>query len=129
MTGFHTDGSDWEHTHNTKIYGYLAALKLGQIAAYDSSLKPAARRILSILMGYASTNGYAYPSHGAIAKDLGVSRQAVIKQIKTLVAGKYISCERRYQDGRNTSNMYRLNFALAEEYRAVPHSYRAFQGM
>lgn len=129
MTGFHTDGSDWEHTHNTKIYGYLAALKLGQIAAYDSSLRPAARRILSILMGYANTDGYAYPSQGTIAKDLGVSRQAVVKQIKILVEGKYISYERRYEGKRCISNMYRLNFALAEEYRSVPHSYRAFQGV
>lgn len=127
MSNFDDDGQDWSHLHDTEIYGLLAVLKVVQIASYDPTLNPAARRMLGILAGHTNREGYAWPSHGSIARKMGVSRQAVMRQIQVLVKGRYISSEKRYnKNGGYSSNKYRFNFALVERYLRVPEAYRAF---
>ncbi len=128
MIGLHEDGRDWQHTHDTEVYGHLATMKLLQIAGYDSSLNHAARRVLCILAGYAGKDGYCFPSYGTMADGMGVTRQAVIRQIGMLKKAKYISVEPQWNvRGGRKSNLYRLNYSLAEKYRKEPWLYRGLE--
>lgn len=98
-------------TSNKAPYGYLAVLKLMQRAGYDPALRPAARRILMILAGYSDTDGGCWPSMAQIAKQLGVSRAAIIQQVKALEARNYLRKTSRFdpETGRQKSNLYVLN--------------------
>lgn len=100
----------------TTPYGYLAVLKLIQRAAYDKNLKPAARRILMILAGHSDTDGGCWPSVAKMAEKLGVSRAAVIHQMKALEALNYLWKKPRFDPdtGRQMSNLYLLNIHDAE---------------
>ncbi len=104
------------------ITGPLAALKLAQIVAYDASLNDAAKRVFSILAGYADAEGCCYPSITKIAACLGLSRQAIINQINILIQHGYVSRYSRYlpETGRRTSNLYQLNFELANMHQKTP---------
>lgn len=104
------------------IYGFLAMMKLGQIAAYDSHLNPAARRILSIITGHANQEEYCWPSQGQIARDLGITRQAVNKQVSILESQGYLERIARTdsENGRTMNSVYVLNGELARKYGSEP---------
>src|SRR6218665_2937780 len=97
-------------------YGYLAVLKMMPRAAYDKNLKPAARRVLMILAGHSDTHGGCWPSVAKMADKLGMSRAAVIHQLKALEASNYIRKDARFDpnSGRQMSNLYTLNIHDAE---------------
>jgi hypothetical protein len=104
-----------------KIYGHLATSKLNQIAGYDCTLNPAARRVLTVLTGYANQEGHCWPSVVTISKCLGVSRAAVSKQIDALIERGYLSKKARYhKGGGKKSNVYLLNYDLANQYYKEP---------
>ncbi len=104
------------------ITGPLAALKLAQIVAYDSTLNDAAKRTFLILAGYADSEGCCWPSVKKIASRMGVSRQAIIKQINILIEHDYISRTANYnlRTKRRETNIYQLNYALANIYIGSP---------
>ena len=108
---------------STKIYGHLAVLKLLQIIAYDSTLSPTAKRICMILAGYADNKDYScFPSASRIGKTLGVSRQAVTKQIDILEKHGYIKKEPRFDkiNKARKSNILIFNISIALDYHTQP---------
>ena len=106
------------------ITGPLAALKLAQIAAYDSTLNYAAKRVLVLLAGYANEDGICWPSIKKMAKNIGTSRQALIKQINILIDHGYLTRKERYQHGgRRGTNLYQLNYLLANTYKKTPEAF------
>lgn len=109
-------------TNPKKIYGYVAAIKLGQIAAYDCELGDAARRVLSIIIGHANQDGMCFPSISQIAKNYGLSRPAISKQIRILKDKRYLRAEPSYRkNGGRKQNTYFLNLEIAQEYSNFPH--------
>lgn len=104
-----------------QIYGYVAVLKLLQIAGYDEHLKGAARRVLMIIAGYVDPEGCSFPSITKIAHRLGISRQAVIKQISILEQRGYLVRYSRTGDrGGRLTNIYELNLERAVKYQKTP---------
>lgn len=91
-----------------KIYGHLALLKLSQIVAYDCSLNDAAKRVFPILVGYADTKYYCFPSFSKIGKELGLSRQAISKQVKILQESGYLVVIEKFDDNKRqeTNDIY-----------------------
>lgn len=103
------------------IYGFVAVMKLVQIAGFDDRLHGASRRILMILAGYCGQDGMCFPSMSNIAKHLCVSRQAVIQQVNKLIALGYVVRRANYSDaGGRVNNSYFLNIELAIEYSQAP---------
>ncbi len=104
------------------ITGPLAALKLAQIVAYDSTLNDAAKRVFILIAGYADKEGFAFPSIKKMAKNLGITRQAVIKQVNILIEHSYITRIENFDPntGRRLTNLYQLNILLANRYRRAP---------
>ena len=104
------------------ITGPLAALKLAQIVAYDSTLNYAAKRVFILIAGHADQDGCAYPSIKKIAKNLAVSRQAVIKQINILIEHNYLTRTANFDPntGRRRANIYQLNLLIANQYHRTP---------
>jgi DNA-binding Lrp family transcriptional regulator len=104
------------------IYGHLAILKLCQIAGYDYYLGDAAKRTLIVLAGFSGTDGMCYPSISQIAKNLGVSRAAVHRQINILVKQNYLKAEGRYcpKTKRRKTNIFIFNTDLARQYSSYP---------
>lgn len=75
----------------------------------DRQLKRAALHVLTALGIYADKNGCCYPSLNTIGKRLGVSHQAVSKQIKELERLGYLKVTRqRRSDGGNAVNKYKI---------------------
>ncbi len=107
---------DMEH-YESKIHGHTAVLILMRRAGYDGRLNNAARRILMILGGHADINCTSFPSIQSIARQQGVSRQAVRKQIIVLEELGYLEIEQRYTGkGGQTSNLYILNEQMVRDY-------------
>lgn len=80
-------------------------------AVDDIRLPNPALRVLLALGTYSAKDGWCWPSVGTIAQRLGISRQAVQKQIKVLAGLKYIEVRPRNRpDGSQSSNEYRLLF-------------------
>ncbi len=61
--------------------------------------------------------GECYPSVETIARHCGVSERTVQRATKKLQEKDYITIEKRYYKGRQSSNEYRLNTMLIEESR------------
>jgi predicted transcriptional regulator len=105
-----------------KIYGHTAILKLVQIAAYDDGLGDSAKRVLSILAGYANCKDYtAFPSVSRIAKALGLTRAAVTKQIAILERYGYLIRKPNYKSsGGRTTNIIKFNMEIVTLYGTEP---------
>lgn len=107
-----------------EIYGQLAVLRLLQMAAYDDTLNDRAVRILAILAGHADQVGTCFPSVSKIAKQIGISRAAVSKQITTLIKHSYIQREAKFckkTHARHT-NLYTFNLQLANDFDSADFS-------
>ena len=106
-----------------EIYGHLAILKLSQIVTYDCTLNNAAKRIFTILAGYAGNEDYScFPSASKIAKALGISRQAVTKQIDILNEHQYLIKKRRTNEKTKArkSNILIFQVDIAKQYYGHP---------
>ena len=62
--------------------------------------------ILFCLANYSSEDGYSYPSHEKIAEVTCLSRDSVLKNLRTLKGLGLVTWEKR----NNTSNLYQLLF-------------------
>lgn len=102
----------------TYITGPLAALKLGQIISYDCTLGDAAKKVYMALSGHVNAKGTCFPSVTKMAEKLGVSRQAVTKQITVLEAHNYINRKSRFSvnSGGRLANLYTINQDLANDF-------------
>ena len=78
-------------------------------AVEDERLGNAAFRVLAMLGTYADPDGWCWPSYGTLAQRMGISRQAVAKQLKELQRLGYIEIVPSYRpNGSLSSNRYRV---------------------
>lgn len=85
-------------------YGFVANLNALQTAGFDAQLPDRALRIFALLLSYADPNGECFPSQSKMAKKLGVSRQAVQKQVRELERKGYVKI---FRQAKKTS-IYRI---------------------
>lgn len=75
----------------------------------DTRIDDRAVVILVLIGTYADHNGWCFPSQTKMADRLGVSRQAIAKQIDKLVDFGYVEKRQRTREnGSNTSCLYRV---------------------
>lgn len=87
--------------------------------AFKQDLPMTQKFVLVALADYADENGECYPRHEATAQRTGSSLSTVKRAIKGLAEDGYLSMAHRYRDdGRYSSNRYKLNLAKAPT--AVP---------
>lgn len=71
-----------------------------------------------ILLALADHHNESYdlccPRKALLAKAANCDARTVIRKIKLLVEGGWISCEERYEKGRQISNCYRLNMSKSD---------------
>jgi hypothetical protein len=80
-------------------------------AVDDNRLEPAALLILVALGTYSDRDGYCWPSQQVIADRIGVTRQAVGRQIGILQNLGYIEIKRLWdKDAQKTHNAYKVLF-------------------
>lgn len=66
-------------------------------------------RLFLILMSYGGKNKNIYPSHTALAKDMGLSKRMVINILNDLQKlGAIYVIKQKKESGRDTSNYYAL---------------------
>lgn len=104
---------------------YSGRLSIFQSCAIDDSrLGAAAFRVLACLGTYSDEQGWCRPSQTTMGKRLGISRQAVQKQIKTLEELGYLEIRHRFsdKDRRQLASWYRLilDYQLPDEHRREP---------
>lgn len=84
-------------------------------ALFDPNLDNAALRVLGILGCYSDRSGWCFPAITTLAKETGVSRQAISKQIGVLIALGYLKSQKRFRkDGGQTSNRYQVLFDTSD---------------
>ena len=78
-------------------------------AFIDPRLSGTALRVLGMLCSYTDRNGMCFPTQKSLAKRLGLSRQVVNYQVKSLREAGYLLVERRTNEhGGETSCAYRV---------------------
>lgn len=103
----------------TYINGPLAALKLGQMIAYDCTISDTALRVYNLIAVHVDKDGECWPSLSKISSKFGVSRQAIAKQIDELALHNYLTKTANFDErsGRRKTNVYRLNLQLANAFQ------------
>jgi biotin operon repressor len=103
-------------SYGSKYYGYVATKQLDRMVGYDRELGHAAKAIYLILSGHSDADGKSFPSQSEIGRKLGISQQAVSKQIDILVSRGYIISEETYAySGARMPNTYYLNHELVRD--------------
>jgi len=92
--------------------GRLAILQAA--AVEDARVGPAALRVLVGLSSYADRDGWAWPKQRTLAERLGISRQAVGRQLHKLAVYGYIAIEAQptRASGARRALRYRVCFEL-----------------
>lgn len=104
---------------------YSGRLSIFQACAIDDKrMGAAAFRVLACLGTYSDERGWCRPKQSTIGKRLGISRQAVQKQIRTLVELGYLEVHHRFDKDTHAqrSSMYRLvlDYQLEDANRRLP---------
>lgn len=82
---------------------------------------PKQRYVLLAIADHVNRSGEtATPSYQRLADMTGYSRPTVIKLVKGLASGGYITVEHRRRDGRQTSNGFAVNLEALTESRVNP---------
>ena len=82
------------------------------MAAHDTKLSDRAFRVLACLSAYADKNGHCYPSMAKIAKMLGVSKPAIVKQVRALEKAGYVETRADFwPSGRQRNNIYKVAYS------------------
>lgn len=80
----------------------------------DVRLSPVAKLVLSALAERADKQTHScWPAKERLAADIGASVRAVQAALKQLVEARLISRERRFKDGRQTSDLFTLEISPA----------------
>lgn len=94
-------------------YGAGAAkgfAKVSKAAAADSNISDATYRVLGLLAAYADKDGWCYPAVGTLAKQRGVTRQAIQHHIRILIANRYVDVSpQKRSNGGHRPNLYRIH--------------------
>ena len=85
-------------------------------AVYDKRLGNAGFRVLAALCSYADKDGHCFPGLGTIGGRLGITRQAVQRQVRHLKSLGYVNVEKRARpNGSGTTNCYLIVFEPPSE--------------
>lgn len=103
---------------------YSGRLSIFQACAVDDSrVGAAAFRVLACLGTHSDVHGWCRPSQTLIGQRLGISRQAVNKQIKILETLGYLEIRQRFNPKTKAqlTSWYRLilDYELPDEYRRL----------
>lgn len=94
----------------TRYSFFTVPSNIWQVTYPDGSpLKMVAKAVYVYLWSRASREAKAFPSVPTIAKEITASTRAVQYAIRDLEALGLLEAEERFQDGRQTSNLYTLN--------------------
>lgn len=85
-------------------YGFVANLHALRAAIFDMGLQNMTCRVFALVVTYADKNGECFPSIAKMADKLGISRQAVQKQIRRLVDRGYLKSSPQ----TSKTNIYRI---------------------
>lgn len=87
-----------------KAYGFVANLHAQRAAGFDTELQNMTFRVFALVVTYADKNGECFPSIAKMADKLGITRQAVQKQIRKLVDRGYLKSTPQ----TNKTNLYKI---------------------
>lgn len=87
-----------------KPYGFVANLRALQAAGFDRALQNMTFRVFALIVTYADMDGQCFPSIAKMAKKLGITRQAVQKQVRQLAQKGYLRITRQAR----RSNIYQI---------------------
>jgi hypothetical protein len=76
--------------------------------ALDPKIKPTAKAVYLVLVCYADQDGLCYPGIDTLSKHLGLTRRPVQDALRQLEEHGVLVTKSRFEDGRQTSNLYHL---------------------
>ena len=90
--------------------------RIPERAVDDRRLANAGFRILAALGSYTDKDGHCFPGLGTIGQRLGITRQAVQRQVRHLKSLGYVNVEKRARpNGSGTTNRYDILFEPPNE--------------
>ena len=72
------------------------------------NIKPTTKLVLLVLANYANENFETYPSKRHIAKMCNCDERTILRSLQELQEKRIIKRKERFEDGRQTSNLYTL---------------------
>lgn len=92
----------------SKGYGIMP-----KMVALDTNLSIEAKAIYAFLTSFSGVGHGVYPSIETIIHYLNISENRFLKYRKELIKNGYITIEKRYKEGKRTSNLYILNMGIS----------------
>lgn len=83
--------------------------------AWKTQLKPTLKLTLLALADYSNDEGICWPSIDSITKKSSLTRSSLIKNVQKLCDMGAIEKQKRYENGKRSSNEYRLKIDLSPE--------------
>ncbi|OOM17159.1 hypothetical protein CLSAB_18790 [Clostridium saccharobutylicum] len=91
----------------SKGYGIMP-----KMVALDTDLSIESKAIYAFLTSFSGVGQGAFPSIETIIHYLNISENRFLKYRKELINSGYITIEKRYKEGKRTSNLYILNMEI-----------------
>lgn len=106
-----------------RIGAPLGFAKVCKAAASDPNISDATYRVLGLVAAYADEHGICWPAVGTIARERGVTRQAIQHHLRILIANKYLAKqEQKRKNGGYGPNLYHLTIRYASGQPQPPRS-------
>lgn len=83
--------------------------------AWKTQLKPTLKLTLLALSDYSNDEGICWPSIDAMVKKSSLTRSSLITNVQKLCGMGVIEKQKRYENGKRSSNEYRLKIELSPE--------------
>jgi hypothetical protein len=83
--------------------------------AWKTQLKPTLKLTLLALSDYSNDEGFCWPSIESMVKKSSLTRSSLINNVQKLCDMGVIKKQKRYENGKRSSNEYRLNIELSPE--------------
>lgn len=97
---------------------------LNIICSNNSELTAKEKLVAHYFVYKSNRSGACYPAVQTIAEQCGVSRRTIQRATKKLQERGYINIEKRYNMGKQTSNLYAFNILLLEEIKREKEAVR-----
>lgn len=95
---------------NTSVYKKNRFIQIENAFINNNKYTTDEKMLYLSLCTYAFNKNNCYPSHSTLSENLGISRQKIIRVMKSLEIKKGILIiKRKYQSNRTTSNLYILS--------------------
>jgi len=104
-----------------RLGAQLGFAKVCKAAGADPNISDTTYRVLGLVAAYADEDGYCWPAVATLAKERGVTRQAIQHHLRILVANGYIEKqERKRKNGGYGPNLYRIVILYADKRAQKP---------